>query len=146
MTGFITGKDAYFFIQADGETGGTHSVYGVSDFSLTIDRDVVEQELIGETGNYYDYGALSVDGSFTMCKFAASGYADALISIIESKKCKISGGVYTGAGELRWNFASCQITSYDISWGDASTITEASVDFTVLDPYNVTYSAGLISD
>ena len=146
MTGFITGKDSYFYIKAKDETGGTHSVYGISDFSLNIGRDTTTQSLIGETGNYIEYGALTVDGSFTMCKFAASNQADALKSIVESKVIQISGGVNTGTGDLKWNFASAQITSYDISWGDASTITEASIDYTVLDPYNVTYSNGLISD
>jgi len=146
MTGYITGSDAFFYIKTTGETGGTHTTYGLSDFSLTISRDTVEQELLGSPGNYYAYGNLSIDGSFTMCKFAASNQADALYSIVNASLCQISGGVANGAADLRWNFASCQITGYDVSWGDASTITEASIDFTVLDPYNVTYSNGLISD
>ena len=53
MAGFITGKDAYFYIKTTGESGGDHSVYGISDFSLTISRDTVEQELVGETGSYW---------------------------------------------------------------------------------------------
>ena len=147
MTGYLNGSNAYFYIKTTGETGGTHSVYGLSDFSLSIGRDTVEQELLGSTGNYYDYGPLSIDGSFTMCRFAASNQADALISIVESKTCLISGGTNTGsATDIRWHFASAQITGYSIDFGTAGDITEASIDFTVLDPYNVTYSNGLISD
>lgn len=138
--GIITGKEAIFRIKVAGGTGATHEVYGLSDFSLTIDRDTIEQELLGQEGNYFDYGALSLNGSFTMCKFASSGHADALKSIVESEYVSISGMVKQGdTSYLRWYLPSCTITSYSIDFGDASTITEASIDWQVLEPYRVTY-------
>lgn len=147
MPGIVTGKNAKFYIKAKGHTGGTHAVYGLSDFSLSFDRGTVEQELIGMPGNYFFMGGLSVDGSFTMCKFAASAQSDALVSIVESEVVEISGSVDTGGtNPIRWHFKSAQITGYDVGFGDADTITEASIDFTVLYPYKVSYVNGLIKD
>jgi len=124
-----------------------HSVFGISDFSLSFSRDTIEQDLVGEEGNLFLPGALSIDGSFTACKFGASGNSDALDSILNGTYVTISGAV-SGSTHLRWYFTSAQITGYDISMGDASTITEASIDFTVLDPFNVTYdrNTGRVSD
>ena len=72
--------------------------------------------------------------------------AEALISLVESEKILISGA--TEAGELQWAFRSGQITSYEVSFGDASTITEASIDFTVLNPSDIVkhpvHSAGFL--
>ncbi|RLB21132.1 MAG: hypothetical protein DRG71_08730 [Deltaproteobacteria bacterium] len=136
--GTVTGKNAKICIYS-GSTAKKHSVWGISDFSLTVDRGTVEQELVGETGNCFTFGALSIDGSYTNCKFAASGNADALISIIDGCNVIVSGSIDTY--NLSWFFTSCQITGYDISIGDADTITEASIDFTVMDPYRVTYNA-----
>jgi len=146
MAGIVSGKDAKIYIATsagDLENKG-HQLWGISDFSLTFSRDTVEQELVGMPGNYFKIGGLSVEGSYTNCKFAASGAADALKSIVESTYVQISGCVADGS--LRWYFASCQITGYDVSIGDADTISEASIDFTVMDPYNVTYSNGYITD
>lgn len=129
-----------------------HAFYGLSDFSLTIDRASIEQDLIGQAGNYFDQGALSMDGSFTMSKFGVSSNDYALKSIIdgtgENKYVAISGQVSdtTDATYLKWYLVSCQITGYDVSIGDASTITEAAVDFAVLDSQNIEYTGGLISD
>lgn len=146
MAGIVSGKDAKIFIATNAAdlSGKGQAVWGISDFSLTFSRDTVEQELVGMPGNYYRIGSLSIEGSYTNCKFAASGSADSLKSIIESTYVQISGAVADGS--LRWYFVSCQITGYDISIGDADTITEASIDFTVMDPYNVTYSNGYITD
>lgn len=147
MAGVLTGGSASFYISAQGEgEGGSQTVYGLSDISITFDRDTVEQELVGQTGNYFDYGALSVDGSFTCCKFASSGNADALRSIVKKKECYISMQIGSAAGDLKIYFTSAMITGWSISIGDASTITEASIDFTVLDPYNVVYDSGVIHD
>ena len=146
MAGIITGKEAKIFISTDaskiGEKGVT--VWGISDFSLTFSRDVVEQELVGQPGNLRRPGAITIEGSLTNCKFAASGNWDALDSIVNAKKIIISGSL--GTDSLSFYFVSAQVTSYEVSFGDASTITEASIDFRVLDPYNVTYTAGHISD
>lgn len=145
----VTGENAFYYLstQNSGYGGNEGGTYGFSDFSLTVDRDVTEQELTGKKGNQFFYGALSVDGSFTACKFAASGTADSLYSILESELVKVSGGVDTGGdADLNWNFTSGQVTGYDVSVGDSSTISEADIDFTVLDPANVSFSAGTISD
>ena len=54
----------------------------------------------------------------------------------------------TTGSNLSWWLVSTQVTSYDVSMGDASTITEVSVDFTVMDPHNITInkSTGHITD
>lgn len=142
MAGIVTGKNADIKIASSEE-----SLYGMSDFSLTIDRGTVEQDLVGAEGNASFQGALSIDGSYTNCKFAASGSADSLEGIISGTTFAISGAIDSGDGStIGWYLKSCQVTGYDVSIGDASTISEASIDFTVLDPYNVTYSTGWIED
>ena len=142
--GTVTGKNASFAIYS-GSTHKAHSLWGISDFSLMFERGTVEQELAGETGNWFDYGSLSVEGSLTNCKFGASGNSDLLSSIVDSCYVKVSGS--TGSN-LSWFFVSAQVTSYDVSMGDADTISEVSIDFTILDPYNVVIdtSTGHITD
>ena len=148
----VTGKNATVYIYASGGTGAIAdkgvNTWGISDFSLTFDRGTVEQELVGQTGNYYDQGALSIEGSITNCKFAASGNADMLINMIETStypNLRISGSI-GGTGALSWYFLSTQATSYEVTVGDADTISEMSIDFQVLDPHRVSYSAGHITD
>jgi hypothetical protein len=143
--GTVTGKDAKVALMKEGGSWKDHSVWAFSDFSLTFDRGTVEQELVGQPGNWFSQGALSIDGSFTNCRFAASGNADSLESIIESSYIKVSGS--TGS-DLSWYFNSAQVTGYDISIGDADTISEASIDFTILNPYqvNIDTSTGHIED
>ena len=146
--GTVTGKDARVWIASGGATQGawkTQSAYGLSDFSLTFARGTVEQQLVGETGNYFAPGSLSIDGSYTNCRFSFSGNAEDINSIVNSTFMWISGN--TGAA-LRWCFASCMVTGYDVSIGDADTISEASIDFVVLDPYNVRWqqATGLVTN
>lgn len=169
MAGTITGKDANLWFAA--HSGGsnldstwhaakfdndhTHTAFGVGDFSMTLDRGTVEQDLVGEIGNYFDQGSLSADGSLSAVKFGTSGVADFLLNLLDTgtdekyKYLAISGCVSPTAGGITyisWYFASCQVTGYDISMGDADTITEASIDFTIIDPYNITYSSPCITD
>jgi len=152
--GIVTGKNAMIALCSSNlataaGTFGTQSVWGISDFSLTINRDTVEQELVGSTGNYKAMGALSVEGSYTNCKFGADDRSDDIQSIIASKLLAVSGSVQGGGATtgISWYLKSCQVTGYDVSVGDASTITEVSVDFVNLIPYNVVMDpAGLISD
>ena len=126
--------------------------YGMSDFSLTFDRGSIEHPLIASPGNYYDQGKLSMNGSFTMGRFGSSGNSYALKSIIDgtgtSKYLSVSGNVSDGTDNtyLKWFLVSCQVTGWDMTIGNADTITEASVDFIVLDPQNIEYTTGLISD
>ena len=118
--------------------GKDHSVYGIADFAINFSRDTIEQKLVGEEGSLFMEGALKADGTFTECKFAASGNSDALDSILNGTYVTISGAV-SGSTHLRWYFTSAQITGYDVKIGDASTITDASITYTVLDPFNLTY-------
>lgn len=148
MAATVTGKDAILYIMNKGAgippTKGV-GTWGVSDFSITLDRGTVEQELVGQPGNYFDQGALSIEGSFTNCKFAASGNSDSLLNIIDgtgtNEYVRISGSVGSTL-PITWYFVSCQITSYEVAIGDADTITEASMDFQVINPHQTTYATG----
>lgn len=160
MAGTVTGKNAKVWIGA--HLAGTaaiigtmdaHSTYGIGEFSLTLSRDTVEQNLIGSRGNYFVPGTLSVEGSLTAAKFGGSTdeIFDNLLDTDAGtyKYIAISGTVTTDtdvSSYLSWFFQSCQITGYDVSIGDADTITEASIDFTTLLPQNITYAAGCIKD
>ena len=64
------------------------------------------------------------------------------------KYLAISGTISTetDATYLSWYLRSCQVTGYDISIGDADTITEASIDFTHLLPQNLSYKDRCIMD
>jgi len=165
MAGTVTGKDAnlWFAAHSGGSelsniagkfTSRAHGQFGVGDFSLTLDKGTVEQELVGEVGNYFTFGSLSADGSLTITKFGTSGLSDFLYNMVgvgsadKYKYLAISGQVSDATDEtyLSWFLVSCQVTGYDISMGDADTISEASVDYTVIDPYKITYSSPCITD
>jgi hypothetical protein len=47
----------------------------------------------------------------------------------------VSGSV--GDDSLKFYFISAMVTNFDLSMGDADTISEGSFDFIVLDPQNV---------
>jgi len=133
------GADAKIQIGLKGESGKTHHVLAISDFSLSLSRDTVEQDLVGETGNLFLQGTLSADGSLTSCKLASGAVGILLESIISGttgKNAWISGSA--GPKSVHFFFASCQITGFDISIGDAGTISEGSIDFTVLNPKDIT--------
>ena len=51
--GTVTGQDAIIRLCSGSTTSNLkhHSVWGISDFSLTVSRDTVEQELVGQKGN-----------------------------------------------------------------------------------------------
>lgn len=158
MAGTVTGENANVYMETHAAgtlptfTSKDHTLWGIADFSLTFDRGTVEQDLIGQAGNYFEQGSLSIDGSLTVSKFAESGACDALRNIVDgtggNKYFAISGNVSDGtdATYLKWFFVSCQITGYDFSIGDADTVTEASIDFMVLYPSVVEYTSGIISD
>jgi len=166
MAGTVTGKGANLWFAA--HSGGaslanivakfdsdhTHTAFGIGDFSLTLDRGTVEQDLVGQVGNYFDQGSLSADGSLTAVKFGTSGVADFIFNLVDAgaagayKYLAISGCVSddSDATYLSWFLVSCQVTGYDVSMGDADTITEASIDFTVMDPFKISYSSPCITD
>jgi hypothetical protein len=135
----LRGKDAQVKIG-----GKAQSVFGISEFSIELSRDTNEQELLGAEGNEFYEGPISIEGSYTCCKFAASGNSEALDAIVSGTVVEISGTV-SGGSYFSWYLPSCQITSYDVTGGDASTITEASIDFTVMNPKDVSYSSGQVS-
>lgn len=157
MAGTVTGKNARVWIAAHSGsptfTNKDHSAWGIGEFTLTLDRGTVEQNLIGQRGNFFDQGSLSLEGSLTAAKFATSGLADILDNLIDTdagtyKYLAISGVISTDtdATYLSWYLRSCQVTGYDISIGDADTITEASIDFTHLLPQALTYKDPCIMD
>jgi len=132
-------SDLYFANQSAAPSTATHSVMGIGDFSLTLDRGTVEQELVGQKGNYFSQGAISIEGSLTSVKLASGAAGIFLDALINNSKIQVSGGVASTSG-LRFNFTSGSITGFDLSLGDASTVTEASIDFTVLNPYDILVS------
>lgn len=150
MAATVTGEDATLYLRLSTGTLSTGDVelWAISDFSLTLDRGTVEQELVGQIGNYFTQGSLSAEGSITNCRFAASGNSDMLMNLVDTDTypyLSISGSV-GATNPIKWYLVSCQVTNYEISIGDADTISELSADFTVMDPYNLTYDTGLISD
>lgn len=138
-TSILTGKKAKIAI---GGTNNSHSVYGISEFSIVFNRGTNEQPLLGAEGNEYYEGPLSIEGSLTCCKFAASGNSKLLDSIVSGSIVSISGAV-SGSTDIRWFLHSCQVTSYNVSAGDAGTISEASIDFVCLNPHQVSYDSDI---
>jgi len=137
MTGTPTiykGDDAVITITAAG-TDRTHTTLAISDISLTLDKGTVEQELVGETGNYWIAGSLSVDLSLTSCKLHTGAVGDIVSEMIDGNTVTVSGTC--GAQSLNFYFKSAQVTGFDFSLGDADTITEGSIDMSLLKPYLV---------
>jgi hypothetical protein len=140
MAAVIRGNDAVVEINSKGQ-----ATFGISDFSVSFSRGTNEQALLGAEGNEFYEGSLSIDGSYTCCKFGGSGNCDALAGLVSGSIISVSGSV--SGSTLEWYFTSCQVTRFDITGGNKDTITEASIDWIVLDPYNVTYpSGGKITD
>lgn len=121
---------------ADSPTWITHGTFAISDFSLTLSKGTVEQELVGEIGNYSIAGALSAEGSLTGCKMYAAGLGKLLDCLINGTNFAISGNC--GANSLHFFLRSCQVTGFDFTVGTADDITEGSADFTVLYAYKIT--------
>jgi len=159
--GTVTGEKSKVFVcthaagAAPSFTGKTHSLWGMGDFSLTMNRGIVEQDLIGTAGNYKDQGSLSVDGSLTISKLDTQGNAEFLNNVLDgtgtNKYFAVSANIGGAEGAdatsyIRAYLVSCQVTGWDTSVGDADTITEASIDFVEINPQSVRYKAGLISD
>lgn len=156
MAGTVTGRDANVWLVAhDAGTAPSsfqaHSVFAISDFSLTLGRGTVEQVLVGQPGSYYDQGKLTIEGSLTAAKFGISGVSDMLSNLVDTGRgvattelLAISGCISdaTDATYLSWYLPSCQVTGYEVSIGDADTVTEAAIDFTYLLPQNVRMHAG----
>jgi hypothetical protein len=155
MGSTVTGEDARVLIgtHAAGANPSvislalkSYSLYGIGDFSITLDRGVITQDLIGQPGPYQDQGSLSIDGSFTMSKFAAVANADSLNNIMDgtgTTKYFVASANIGSTNPLGFFFVSCQVTGYDVSIGDADTVTACSVDFIVLNPQDIKYTGGI---
>jgi len=128
------GDDATIRITANG-AGMSHTDLAISDFSITLDKGTVEQELVGETGNYFIAGSMSIDISLTSCKLHSTAVGRIVSDMIDGYTVTISGSC--GTNSLNFYFKSAQVTGFDFSLGDADTITEGSVDFSLLKPYLV---------
>jgi hypothetical protein len=126
-----TGEDADIYL-----SGLSNTTIGMGSFSLSIDRGTIEQELVGEAGNYFTQGAMTVGGSLTNCLWGGTVVDATLGSLINGTQVAISGNC--GANSLHFYLVSCQVTGFDITIGDAGTVTEGSLDFTMTDPYNLT--------
>jgi len=128
------GNNAIIAITANGSEV-SHSTLALSDFSLTLDKGTVEQELIGEEGNYFVAGSMSAEGSLTSCRLNSGGIGGLISDMLGNYAVTISGSC--GANSLHFYFVSSVVTGFDFSIGDADTITEGSIDFTLLHPYKV---------
>lgn len=120
----------------------THTGLGIGDFSLTFTRDTIDQPLVGEIGNYHTAGSLSIDGSFTATELTHTALQPILENLLPTTQHSPTTTILTVSGQagpksLGFYFASTQITDFGITIGDADTISNASIDWTVLDPYNV---------
>jgi len=132
-----TGEAASIWIYS-GASSKTHTALGISDFSLTLDKGVVEQELVGEAGNYRIAGSLSAELSLTHCKLDQNAAPWILGAVVKANDVVISGNA--GTNSLHFYLVSCAVTGFDLSMGDADTISEGSVDFTLRTPYDITRS------
>ncbi len=129
------GDDATILITAGGTNNLNHTTLAISDFSLTLDKGTVEQELVGSAGNYWIAGSLSVDGSLTSCQVHQTAVGYIVSDMINAATVQVSGNC--GAESLNFYFKSAQITGFDFSIGDADTITQGTIDFSLLKPYLV---------
>lgn len=116
-------------------SGTADSTFALSDFTITMAKGVAEQELLGETGNYFLAGSMSCEGSFTACRLTTTGLGVLLSAMINGDAIAVSGNA--GANSLHFYIKSAQLTSFDFSVGDADTITEGSMDWTALYPYKI---------
>jgi len=135
----FTGEDATVWIRNNTgtTTGGwlADSTLAISDFSLTISRGTAEQELIGEKGNFKLAGARGIEGSLTACKLTTTGLGSLISGMVNGTGIQISGNV--GSTGLHFFFKSAMITGFDFSIGTADDITEGSLDYTLLNSYQV---------
>lgn len=140
MAEIYTGEKAKVWI--GGENWRT---FAIADFTLTISRDTIDQPLLGEIGPYRLAGPTTVEGSFTVAKFPNTPI---LTSLQAGTLVEISGTTgedFLDGKGVSFYFKSGLITRFDLSMADASTITTASIDFIVIDAYNLGTSTCWIS-
>lgn len=154
--GTVTGRDARVYMVS--HNAGTapvwtnkdsYDTFGIADFTITFSRDTISQDLIGVAGPYNTQGTISCDGSMTVSKFGGNfdillgNLVDTGVTNTGTKYIAISANVSTtDATYLNVYLTSCQITGYDVTVGDAGTITNAAIDFIDLIPQKLSYSTG----
>lgn len=132
------GSDIEIWIGLKGQAGVTHTGLAIGEFSLTLDRGTVDRPLVGETGNFHAQGALSITGSLTAAKLSDEAAGIFVKSIIDGKSATrvwISGTI--GEKSLSFNFTEVMITSAGIEMGDASTVSDGSFDFQIMNPVSL---------
>ena len=158
--GTVTGRDARIYMcshnaaQLPGlskSSDYSYLTYGIGDFTLTFGSDTVTQDLIGVAGPYTARGSVTCDGSLTLSKFGGNldilleNLVDTGTNKVTTKYIAISGAVSTAeATYLSFYLTSCQVTGYDVTLGDAGTITNASVDFMDIIPQKLVYAGGAV--
>jgi hypothetical protein len=158
--GTVTGRDARIYMVSHNaaitpnwgdKASNSYLTYGIGDFSLTFGRDQISQNLIGVAGPYTTQGSITCDGSLTINKFGGNldiileNLIDTGTSNVSTKFLAISGAVSTtDSTYLSFYLTSCQVIGYDVSIGDAGTITQASIDFIDMVPQCLTYAGGTV--
>lgn len=137
-----TGKDTEVWITFGDASEKTHSELAIGEISLTLDRGTIDRGLTGETGNYHTQGALSITGSLTSAKLsddAGAKFVESIVSGTSDMRITISGN--TGDDSLHFYFNQVMITNASVDMGDASTISDGSFDFQIMNPSDVTEDA-----
>ena len=158
--GTVTGRDARIYMVShnagtipalSNSSSYSYNTYGIGDFTLSFGSDTVTQDLIGVAGPYTARGSVTCDGSLTLSKFG--GNLEILLENIidtgtyktSTKYIAISGAVSTAeATYISFYLTSCQVTGYDVTLGDAGTVTNASVDFIDMIPQKLVYAGGAV--
>lgn len=154
--GTVTGRNATLYLASHNaaspatwgsKASNSHETYGVGDFTLTFGSDVIDQPLIGVAGPYRTRGTITCEGSMTLSKFGGNldmileNLIDTGTTLTSTKYLAISGSVSsTDATYINFFLTSCQVTGYDITLGDAGTITNASIDFIDMIPQALSYN------
>jgi hypothetical protein len=160
MAGTVTGRDARIFLVSHNaatppawadKASNSYLTYGIGDFTLTFGSDTVTQDLIGVAGPYTARGSVTCDGSMTLSRFG--GNLDMILENLidtgnykgQTKYLAISGAVSTSESSyISFYLTSCQVTGYDMTLGDAGTITNASIDFMDIIPQKLVYAGGSV--
>lgn len=132
MADVVTGEDAKVWIGNESCT-----TLMLADFSLSADRDITEQSQMCKSASYKTQGPLSIDGSLTHAKLLHKPFID---SVINGTVVTLSGttdGSFPSDSGASFAFSDAQITTWDLDESDASSVTTASVDFTILDASTV---------
>lgn len=124
------GSDAKIYIATN-----DYSTYSLADFEVVLDKPVVSQELTCQDGDAYTTGALACTGTFTVSEFANTNCGTLLDAVVNKNYVEISGNA--GGKSLHFWVKSGMILSFNVTLGDAGTITNGSIDWQAKDPYKI---------